>query len=263
MSNNLDKFFGAGTPPLVIARGGFSVIFPDSSDIAYIFALENATNIGCVFQNQSKTYPVNGVPTTAYFAVDYTLKDLCSYVVLTQGDYTRAGWFDTNIFEILTVNDLVTRAAPPGLWLNIQHDLFYTQHILTGFLRSIRTQINQRKTKLVFRFLERDEVDPSINQTYGSLLKNLTSIKTFASGILVPKGYIWPVDPTSLYLRTHTSLVYDAHKVGLEVFASDFQNDIPISFNYSYDPVVEYHNFIDNENFSVDGVLSDFPLNTV
>ena len=120
--------------------------------------------------------------------------------------------------------------------------------------------ISQRKTKLVFRFLERDEVDPSINQTYGSLLKNLTSIKTFASGILVPKGYIWPVDPTSLYLRTHTSLVYDAHKVGLEVFASDFQNDIPISFNYSYDPVVEYLNFIDNENFSVDGVLSDFPL---
>ena len=35
----LDKFFGAGTPPLVIARGGFSVIFPDSSDIAYIFAV--------------------------------------------------------------------------------------------------------------------------------------------------------------------------------------------------------------------------------
>ncbi|KHM99501.1 Putative glycerophosphoryl diester phosphodiesterase 1 [Glycine soja] len=173
-------------------------------------------------------------------------------LTVTQGDYTRAGWFDTNIFEILTVNDLVTRATPPGLWLNIQPE--------AGFLRSIRTQINQRKTKLVFRFLERDEVDPSTNQTYGSLLKNLTSIKTFASGILVPKGYIWPVDPTSLYLRTHTSLVYDAHKVGLEVFASDFQNDIPISFNYSYDPVVEYLNFIDNENFSVDGVLSDFPL---
>ena len=48
--------------------------------------------------------------------------------------------------------------------------------------------------------------------------------------------------------------------MGLEVFASDFQNDIPISFNYSYDPVAEYLNFIDNENFSVDGVLSDFPL---
>jgi len=95
---------------LVIARGGFSGIFPDSSDLAYIFAvrtglknliawcdvqltkdrqgicfpdikLENATNINYAFPNRSQTYPVNGVPTTAYFAVDYTLEDLRSYVV--------------------------------------------------------------------------------------------------------------------------------------------------------------------------------------
>ncbi|KAG5090927.1 hypothetical protein JHK82_049705 [Glycine max] len=300
-----------GAPPLVIARGGFSGIFPDSSDLAYIFAvrtglknliawcdvqltkdrqgicfpdikLENATNINYAFPNRSQTYPVNGVPTTAYFAVDYTLEDLRSYVVLNQGDYSRTTLFDYNLFEILTVSDLVKRAAPPGLWLNIQHDLFYTKHNLSmknytlsvsrtvnvsyisspeaGFLRSIRTQINQRKTKLVFRFLKKNEVDPSTSLMYGSLLKNLTSIKTFASGILVPKEYIWPVHPTNLYLLNHTSLVSDAHKVGLEVFASDFQNDIPISFNYSYDPVAEYLNFIDNENFSVDGVLSDFPL---
>ena len=164
----------------------------------------------------------------------------------------------------------------------LQYDAFYAQHNLSmknfvlsvsrtvnvsyisspeaDFLRSIKAHINPRITKLVFRFLEKDEVDPSTNRTYGSLLKNLASIKTFASGILVPKGYIWPVDPTGLYLLPHTSLVSDAHKVGLEVFASDILNDIPISYNYSYDPVAEYLNFIDNGNFSVDGVLSDFPL---
>jgi len=129
-----------------------------------------------------------------------------------------------------------------------------------SFLRSLRAHVNPSITKLVFRFLEKDKVDPSTNQTYGSLLKNLTSIKTFASGILVPKEYIWPVDPSSLYILPHTSLVSDAHKVGLEVFASDFMNDLSISYNYSYDPVAEYLNFIDNGNFSVDGVLSDFPL---
>ncbi|KAH1054182.1 hypothetical protein GLYMA_08G324500v4 [Glycine max] len=300
-----------GSPPLVIARGGFSGIFPDSSEFAYNLAavtslknlivwcdvqltkdgegicipnikLENATNIDNVFQNRSKTYSVNGVQTSAYFAVDFTFEELYSKVFLVQGDFTRSDKFDNNLFQILTVNDLVKNEAPPGLWLNIQHDAFYEQHNLSmknfvlsvsrtvnvnyisspeaGFLRTIRARINPRITKLVFRFLEKDEVDPSTNQTYGSLLKNLASIKTFASGILVPKGYIWPIDPSSLYLLPHTSLVSDAHKVGLEVFASDFLNDVPISYNYSYDPVAEYLNFIDNGNFSVDGVLSDFPL---
>ncbi|ESW18553.1 hypothetical protein PHAVU_006G050800 [Phaseolus vulgaris] len=303
----------SGSPPLVIARGGFSGIYPDSSDIAYSLAaqtslanvilwcdvqltkdregicipdikLENATDIGHVSEFKSKTYSVNGVQTSGYFSVDYTLKELLSNVVLIQGDYTRTNRFDGSDFPILTVNELVRRETPnpSGLWLNIQHDVFYAQHNLSmknfvlsvsrtvnvsyisspeaGFLRSLRALVKPSKTKLVFRFLEKDKVDPSTNQTYGSLLKNLTSIKTFASGILVPKEYIWPVDPTSLYLLPHTSLVSDAHKVGLEVFASDFMNDISISYNYSYDPVAEYLNFIDNGNFSVDGVLSDFPL---
>ena len=162
-----------------------------------------------------------------------------------------------------------------------KHDTFYAQHNLSmrsfvisaskrivfsyisspevNFLRGISSRLNLKTTKLVFRFMDKDELEPSINQTYGSLLKNLTFIKTFASGILVPKGYIWPVD-ASLYLQPHTSLVSDAHKVGLEVFGSDFVNDVPSSFNYSYDPLTEYLQFIDNGDFSVDGVLSDFPV---
>ena len=90
-------------------------------------------------------------------------------------------------------------------------------------------------------------------------LKNLTFIKKFASGILVPKGYIWPVDK-DLYLQPHTSLVSDAHKEGLQVFVSDLVNDVPFSYNFSYDPVAECLSFIDNGTFSVDGVLSDFPV---
>ncbi|XP_029125356.1 glycerophosphodiester phosphodiesterase GDPDL4 isoform X2 [Cajanus cajan] len=300
-----------GSPPLVIARGGFSGIFPDSSDVAYELAkeiglrnlivwcdvqltkdgegicfpninLENATHIDQVFKHRNSTYSVNGVQTSAYFAVDFTFKELYSNVNLVQGDSVRSDRFDDSDYKILTVNSLVELLSLPGLWLNIQHEAFYSQHNLSmknfvlsvsrtvnvdyisspeaGFLRSISAHINPRITKLVFSFLEKDDVDPSTNQTYGSLLKNLTSIKTFASGILVPKGYIWPVDPTSLYLLPHTSLVSDAHKAGLEVFAADFLNDVPISYNYSHDPVAECLNFIDNRNFSVDGVLSDFPL---
>ncbi|KAG5064752.1 hypothetical protein GLYMA_02G296400v4 [Glycine max] len=300
----------SGGAPLVVARGGFSGMLPDSSDASYNLAvitsgpdvyiwcdvqltkdglgicqpdinLANSTYIASAYPNKTTSYLVNGVPTRGYFPLDYTLKDLSS-VVLTQGVYSRSNLFDGNNFGILTVEDLAKlRQKPKGKWLNIQHDAFYAQHNLSmrsfvlsvsrkvvfsyisspevGFLRSIASRFNPKTTKLVFRFMGLSDVDPSTNRTYGSLLQNLTFIKTFASGILVPKGYIWPVDAT-LYLQSHTSLVSDAHKAGLEVFASDFVNDVPFSFNYSYDPLAEYLQFVDNGDFSVDGVLSDFPI---
>lgn len=297
-----------GDPPLVVARGGFSGLFPDSSYNAYTFALqtgvpdmilwcdvqltsdsfgicvpnlnlENGTTISSVFDKRKNTYPVNGVPTTGWFPVDFSIDEL-DKVFLTQGILSRSPYFDGS-FNILTVEDVAGQVKPPGLWLNIQHDAFFSQHNLSmrnyvistsrkvvvnyisspevNFLRSIVTRFRASKTKLVFRFLGRDETDPSTNQTYGSLLTNLTFIKTFASGILVPKSYIWPVGG-DLYLQPSTSLVLDAHKEGLEIFASDFMNDVQLAYNYSYDPVAEYLSFIDNGKFSVDGVLSDNPI---
>ncbi|KAL5101235.1 hypothetical protein RYX36_005562 [Vicia faba] len=301
-----------GSPPLVIAHGGFSGIFPDSSFAAYFLAVQtsvpdvliwcdvqltkdevglclpdvnllNSTYISTYFPNKTVSYLVNGESVAGYFSVDYTFRQL-SDVILTQGVFTRSNLPEYNGYLINTVEDILPKVAPqtPGLWLNIQHDAFYTQHKLSmrsyvlsisrkvhvsyisspevGFLRSITTRFNPKITKLVFRFLDQGDTDPSTNQTYGSLLKNLTFIKTFASGILVPKGYIWPIDPVTLYLQPHTTLVSDAHKAGLEVYASDFANDIVSSFNYSYDPLAEYLQFIDNGDFSVDGVLTDFPI---
>lgn len=129
-----------------------------------------------------------------------------------------------------------------------------------NFLRSIVPRFRTSKTKLVFRFLGPDQVEPSTNQTYGSLLKNLTLVKTFASAILVPKYYIWRLDSKQQYLLPSTSLVLDAHKEGLEIYASEFANDFELAYNYSYDPLAEYLSFIDNGKFSVDGMLTDFPI---
>lgn len=296
----------SGDAPLVIARGGFSGLLPDSSSAAYDLAILYTPNViawcdvqltkdgtgfclsSLLLDNytslsapRTTTYPVNGVPTTGYFPVDYTFDYLAANAYLTQAILSRSNRFDGDSFLILTVEEVALQHRPPGLWLNIQHDSFYTQHNLSmrsyvlsvsrrvivdylsspevGFLRSIVARFRVSKTKLIFRFLEKDITEPSTNQTYGSLLTNLTFIKTFSSGILVPKTYIWPVN-SGQYLLPHTSLVTDAHKEGLEVFASDFANDVPFSYNYSYDPVAEYLNFVDNGDFSVDGVLSDFPI---
>jgi len=164
----------------------------------------------------------------------------------------------------------------------MQHDSFYKQQNLSveafllslvarnvtvsyisspdvDFLTRVKSIFSPETTSLIFRVLEQSKIEPTTNQSYGELLKNLAQIKTFASGILVPKGYIWPVD-SSLYLQPHTSLVSDSHKEKLQVFVSDLINDVPFSYNFSYDPVAECLSFFNVGDFSVDGVLSDFPV---
>ncbi|KAI3920437.1 hypothetical protein MKX01_000776 [Papaver californicum] len=301
----------SGNEPLVIARGGFSGLFPDSSTDAYSIAmttsspnvvlwcdvqltkdgigicfpdlkLDNSTNIGFVSPNTSSTYIVNGVSTKGWFSVDYDMNFLQkNNVFLTRSIDSRTEKFDGNMYAVQAVEDVASQNKPSGLWLNVQHNSFFTQHNLNmrsyvlsvskrvtvnyisspevGFLRGIAARFKTSKTKLVFRFLGAGDSEPSTNQTYGSLLKNLTFIKMFASGILVPKSYIWPVT-AGQYLLPHTSVVVDAHKQGLEVYASDFANDVTFSYNYSYNPLSEYLSFVDNADFSVDGVLSDFPI---
>ncbi|CAL9134023.1 unnamed protein product [Musa textilis] len=298
-----------GNAPAIVAKGGFSGLFPDSSHDAYSFALiasspdtilwcdvrltkdglgiclpdiklDNCTDISNIYPNGQNVYLVNGVNTTGWFSVDYSIQEL-STVAVTQSIYSRTFRFDFNNYAILAVEDVVTNFEPPGLWLNIQHDIFYSQRNLSmteyvlsvskrvpvnylsspelSFLSSIAADFSNSDTKLVFRFLGKDTAEPSTSQTYGSLLNNLTYIKTFASGILVPKSYIWPVTSDN-YLLPYTSIVKDAHKLGLEIYAADFANDNTFSYNYSYDPLAEYLSFVDNGVFSVDGVVTDFPI---
>ncbi|EOA16078.1 hypothetical protein CARUB_v10004210mg [Capsella rubella] len=298
-----------GDAPLVIARGGFSGLFPDSSYDAYNFAMltsvpdaalwcdvqltkdalgicfpdlnmANASTIDGVYPKGQKSYSVNGVPTQGWFTIDFSLKDLKN-VNLIRGILSRSERFDTNVNPILTVQSVATQIKPSFFWLNVQHDAFYAQHNLSmssfliaasktvpidfisspevNFFRKIAGRFGRNGPSFVFRFLGQEEFEPTTNRTYGSILSNLTFVKTFASGILVPKSYILPLDD-QLYLLPPTSLVQDAHKLGLEVFVSGFANDVDIAHDYSFDPVSEYLSFVDNGNFSVDGVLSDFPI---
>ncbi|KAL9399677.1 hypothetical protein Peur_008638 [Populus x canadensis] len=296
-----------GQRPSVIARGGFSGLFPESSDFANQMALgtsvhdvvvlcnlqltkdgvgicqgdirlDNTTNIAMLFEKGSKTYKVNGQDVTGWFALDFTADQLLANVSLVQNIFSRPSAFD-GMLPMSTVDD-VRNSNPPAFWLNVQHDAFYTENKLSvtnyiqkatrlqgvnyisspeiGFLKRMNGLVNKAKTKLIFVFLDKKATEPTSSQTYGSILGNLATIKKFASGIVVPKDYIWPVN-TANYLAAPTSLVNDAHKLGLEVYASGFANDFTTSYNYSYDPSAEYLQFIDNSQFSVDGLITDFP----
>ncbi|XP_078437707.1 glycerophosphodiester phosphodiesterase GDPDL3-like [Wolffia australiana] len=296
-----------GEEPAVIARGGMSGLFPDSSQTAYSFTqlfsrpntvlwcdlqltkdevgiclptvkMDNSTDIVDIFPDGKKDYLLNGVPVSGWFTIDYEFEEL-SNVSLIQGIYSRTNKFDGQL-GILSVDDIHENFKSP-LWLNFQYTTFYSQHNISmrsylleltrrvvinyvsspevSFLTSIQARVAQRSTHLVFRFMDSDVIEPSTNQSYGSLAKNMTFIRTFASGIIMPKSYIWPVD-SSLYLLPHTSIVSDAHKAGLQVFAADFANDFLIAYNYSYDPISEYISFVDNGAFSVDGIVTDSPV---
>ncbi|CAE6242173.1 unnamed protein product [Arabidopsis arenosa] len=255
-----------------LTKDAIGICFPDVK-------MMNASHIQDVYPKRKNSYLLNGVPTQDWFTIDFNFKDLTN-VFLKQGILSRSDAFEGNNYAISTVKDISTQLKPEGFWLNVQHDAFYAQHNLSmssfllsisktviidylsspevSFFRNIGSRFGRKGPTFVFRFLEKDDVELSTNQTYGSLAGNLTFVKTFASGILVPKSYIWPV--VSQYLLPHTSFVQDAHKAGLEVYASGFANDFDIAYNYSFDPLAEYLSFVDNGDFSVDGVLSDFPL---
>ncbi|ONM59681.1 glycerophosphodiester phosphodiesterase GDPDL4 isoform X3 [Zea mays] len=240
--------------------------------------MKNCTSVDQAYPERKRTYVIDGVRKTGWFVSDFTIAELQS-VSLTQAIWPRTRRFD-GIYPIISITDFRSLVMPSPVWLNVQHDIFYKQHGLDmrnyilsikkgvsmdyisspelGFLKNMSGRVG-RKTKLVFRFLEKALLDHSINQTYGSLSSNLPFIKSIASGIIVPKSYIWPVTKDN-YLLPSTSIVTEAHNAGLEIYASDFANDRIIPYNYSYDPLAEYLNFINDGGFSVDGVLSEHPI---
>ncbi|XP_073052256.1 glycerophosphodiester phosphodiesterase GDPDL6-like isoform X2 [Primulina eburnea] len=304
-----------GNQPEIVANGGYSGFFPDSSLEAYSFVgdssipgtilycnlhftkdndgfcvseinLMNTTNIQDVDPKGGKVYNINGQEIHGWFGLDYPAEVIFQKVGLRQNLFTRTEVYDGT--PIISPSQLVIDRngqplkIPPRMWLNIQYDIFYQQNKISpekflleksnvlpefisspeiGFLKSIGPKLGKVQTKIIFEFLAEDVQEPTTKETYGSLVNKLSTIKSFASGILVPKEYIWPMDKARV-LQPATNLVQDAHKQGLEVYASGFANDNYLSYNYSYDPTREYLQFIENSQFSIDGFLTDFPSTT-
>ncbi|KAL8189557.1 hypothetical protein R6Q57_029123 [Mikania cordata] len=243
--------------------------------------LDNCTNVATKFPKQQRRYNINGQDVDGWFSLDFTIDEIIKEISLLQNIFSRASVFDS-VYPPLSP-DSVFGIEPTGkLWLNVQNDAFWSSHQLSviryiddskdffvadyisspeiGFLKAVGTSktLDPTKTKFVFRFMTPDEVEPTYKETYGTLVKKLAMIKTFASGILVPKDYIWPVGKDG-YLKPATTLVADAHREGLAVYALGFASDVFSSYNYSYDPAIEYLHFVDNSQFAVDGVVTEFP----
>lgn len=300
--------------PLVIARGGTSGLFPDQTQYAYLFAMNNSlpgtallcdlqltkdsvgicrtnidlgasTVINVTLPNYFTEYTVNGVPTQGFFSIDLTGVQALNLTAMQSGQ-SRSPLYD-GLFPILQPENvssfILGTPLQASFWLNVEYASFFEEHKLdmvsyvlaslkpmsiayvsspeVAFLKAIQAKAPKGATVLVFKFNDKDLVDPSTNVTYGTLLNNLTEIATFAAGILVPKEFIWSVDNNTFFLGSQSTLVQDAHDAGLAVYVMGIENDFaqPI-YNYSFDPIQEYLQYVPTTGPNVDGFLTDFPL---
>ena len=108
-NHELSPLCSAGDAPRIVAKGGFSGVFPDSSSAAYSFALstsapdttlwcdvqltkdgvgvclrdinmQNCTNVAQAYTARKRTYVIDGVRKTGWFASDFTMAELQSVV---------------------------------------------------------------------------------------------------------------------------------------------------------------------------------------
>ncbi|CAL1358835.1 unnamed protein product [Linum trigynum] len=240
--------------------------------------ISKSTNVQEIHPNKTKTYNVNGKNVTGYFTIDYTIVELVEKITGVQSTWTRSDGFDGySIAPFKRGNEGEFMVS--NLWINVPYAQFYSEnkmnmedyirqvpltenHCLSspeiGFLKAISGR-KVKNLKLYFAFHDKDEVEPTTQKTYGSIASDLAALKPMVAGIVVPKEYIWPVDDSNYLVAKPTTLVTDAHKLGLEVYVSGFANDNVLPYNYSYEPTAEYLNFISNGKFSVDGLITDFP----
>ncbi|KAL5078214.1 hypothetical protein RYX36_017198 [Vicia faba] len=213
--------------------------------------LDNATTIA-TFDPNEKTYNINGKDVQGHFMVDYTAAQIDHNVSISTTAYLPYSMLMYQAFYDQHDVKLVDKVLEMLRLYTI--DFISSPEI--GFLTSVNEKV-RKKTKFVFQFLNASDVEPTTMQPYGTIVKDLAAIKSYASGIIVPKEYIWPVKPDN-YLGPLTTLVFDAHKQGLEVYASGFANDFFSSYDYNYDPTAEYLQFIAKDE-CVDGLVTDFP----
>ncbi|KAL6226198.1 hypothetical protein ACLB2K_000161 [Fragaria x ananassa] len=134
-----------GDQPLVVARGGYSGLFPESTEYANTMAkdlstngaanlcslqltkdstglclsnilLDNATSIAAIHPKRSSTYTINGKELSGWFALDFNAKEL-NKVQVMQSNPARPDQFD-GLFPISTVED-VLNMEPEQFWLHV------------------------------------------------------------------------------------------------------------------------------------------------
>ncbi|CAL9031445.1 unnamed protein product [Prunus brigantina] len=248
------------------------------------------------FSNRKRTYEVQGVNTTGFFTVDFTLKELKSLRVKQRYPF-RDQQFNGK-YTIITFEEFIAIAldAPRvvGIYPEIKNPVLINQHVKWADGKRFEDRFVETLKKYGYKgsYLSKDWLkQPAFIQSFAptSLIyvSNLTDLpKIFLiDDITVPtqdtnqsyweitsdayldfiKDYVVGIGPwkdtvvpvVNNYLQTPTDLVSRAHAHDLQVHPYTYRNENSfLHFNFHQDPYAEYDYWI-NE-IGVDGLFTDF-----
>ncbi len=256
--------------------------------------ISGTTDVAIKFPTRKKTKSMDGVKVTGWFTEDFTLKELKTLRAkerLPSRDQSYNGKFQIPTFsEVLELAAKRSReiGREIGVYPETKHPTYFSSIgqpleplvakelkrvgwdkkespvIVQSFeLSSLRRLKDLIGCRLVY-LLEEAEMRPFDGviagdpRTYGDYTKpeELKKLSTWLFGIGPYKRLIVPADKNGKLMKP-TSLIEDAHRVGLSVHAYTFRGDQPfLAKEYEGNPGLEYKQFFD---LGVDGVFSDFP----
>lgn len=260
--------------------------------------LDNTTDIAKYkeFANRKRTYEVEGVITTGFFVVDFTLKELKSLRVNQRFSF-RDQQFNGK-FQIITFEEFITIAldAPRvvGIYPEIKNPVLINQHVKWSdgkrfedrFVETLRkygykgsylskhwlkqpafiqsfapTSLvyisNQTDLPKIFLIDDVDISTQDTNQSYWEITSD-----TYLDYI---KQYVVGIGPwkdtivpvVNNYVMTPSDLVARAHAHNLQVHPYTYRNENQfLHFNFSQDPYKEYDYWINK--MGIDGLFTDF-----
>ncbi|KAJ8752731.1 hypothetical protein K2173_007041 [Erythroxylum novogranatense] len=276
---------------ILCSKDGFLICFHDVT-------LDATTDIANhkEFANRKRTFEVQGVNTTGFFTVDFTLGELKELRV-KQRFSSRDQQYNGK-FPIITFDEFISIAleAPRvvGIYPEIKNPVFINQHVKWpggkrfedkfvetlknyGYKGSYLSKEWQKQpvfiqsfapTSLVYisnmtdmpKILLIDDATMPMQDTNQSFLE-ITS-DAYLDYI---KDYVVGIGPwkdtivpvVNNYLQTPTDLVSRAHSHGLQVHPYTFRNDnSSLHFDFHEDPYQEYDYWINK--VGVDGLFTDF-----
>lgn len=256
--------------------------------------ISGTTDVATKFPGRKKTLVVDGHSIEGWFAEDFTLKEIKT-LRAKERLATRDHSYDGK-FEIPTLKEVLELAKKSkrnvGVYVETKHPSYhksvglpleaalvkelkangfdgkeksvFIQSFEIGNLKELKKLTS---SKLIFLMDEADVVPADFviakdSRTYGDLAKaeGLKEIAKTVYGIGPYKRLILPESKDGK-LQSPTSLVQDAHQVGLKVHPYTFRSDKEfLNAAYKGDPKAEYLEFF---KLGVDGVFSDFPADAV
>lgn len=255
--------------------------------------ISGTTDVAEKFPERKTSKKVDGQDITGWFIEDFTMKEVKTLKArerLSFRNHTFDGKFEVPTFvEILEFvkKQSALKKRPIGIYPETKHPTYFqsiglpleealvkelTLHGLNKkgalvFIQSFEME-NLKKlktlTKLPLIYLiddpEKSPFDHIVKgdkRTYQDMVlpKNLKEISSIVYGIGPYKRYIIPTNANGDLLPP-TTLIQDAHDVGLKVHPFTFRNEAQyLHKDYKSDPVNEYLQFFE---LGVDGVFSDF-----